>query len=137
MFYVAFKWVQRHWPGRVGRDNRIAELPVEFWIDGQHHSLHLTAKIRLYDKAAHMVICEWHEPDCMSVLLVLSRLMLVDVAVEVEQQVLARRCSVYQQLFGPPSCRCARGNIVIPMHPTDLCLVCLCSTPYPSLLPSS
>jgi len=59
VFYVAFKWVQQHWQHRIYIDNHIASLPVEFWLDGEHTDLELTANIRLYDKAAHMVVSEW------------------------------------------------------------------------------
>ena len=58
VFYVAFKWVQQHWPNRVGRDSHIGSMPVNIWLDGQAMNTVLTAKIRLYDKAAHLIICE-------------------------------------------------------------------------------
>lgn len=58
VFYIAFKWVAKYWPHRVGQDPHIVTLPVSVWVDGQPVNLDLQGKIRLYNKAAHMVISE-------------------------------------------------------------------------------
>lgn len=62
VFYIAFKWVAKYWPHRVGRDAHIVTLPVSVWLDGQPITLDLQGKIRLYNKAAHMVISECPRP---------------------------------------------------------------------------
>lgn len=56
VFYIAYKWVHKYWPHRCGRDPLIATLPVALWLDGQPVELALEVKIRLYNKAAHLVI---------------------------------------------------------------------------------
>lgn len=58
VYYMAYKWVAENWPQRVGRSTDICTLPVTFWLDDAPTQLLLTAKIRLYDKAAHFIISE-------------------------------------------------------------------------------
>lgn len=58
VFYIAFQWVHKYWPHRVGVDSHIVDVPAVFWVDGQPQVLVLSAKIRLYDKAAHMTTSE-------------------------------------------------------------------------------
>lgn len=59
VFYVQYKWVEEFWPDTLGApDNHIASHPVHFYLDGQDTDVTLTAKLRLYRKAVHLVICE-------------------------------------------------------------------------------
>lgn len=59
MFYVQYKWVQEYWPNALATpDNHIASHPAHFYLDGQVTDVQLTAKLRLYRKAVHLVICE-------------------------------------------------------------------------------
>lgn len=58
VFYVAYKWVQKYWPHRVGRGSDVCNLPGAFWVDGVPIGKALSVKIRLYNKAAHMIVSE-------------------------------------------------------------------------------
>lgn len=59
VFYVAFKWVQDNWPNNLAApDNHITSHPIRFYVDGHDTEVELTAKLRLYRKAVHLVICE-------------------------------------------------------------------------------
>jgi hypothetical protein len=60
VFYVAYKWVQEFWPDSINMpDNHIAAHPVRFYLDGHDTEVQLSAKLRLYRKAVHLVICEY------------------------------------------------------------------------------
>lgn len=63
MFYVAFKWVQEHWPHHVATGEHICDVPVVLLLDGREVSSatadKYVAKIRVYNTAAHLVISEW------------------------------------------------------------------------------
>lgn len=57
VLYVAYKWVHKYWPHRVGRgDPHVITLPAALWVEGQPVDLVLSAKIRMYNKAAHMLL---------------------------------------------------------------------------------
>jgi hypothetical protein len=59
VFYVAYKWVEDYWPNNLDTaDNHITAHPIRFYLDGQDTEVELTAKLRLYRKAVHLVICE-------------------------------------------------------------------------------
>jgi len=61
VFYVAYKWVEEYWPNNLDTpDNHITAHPIRFYLDGQDTEVELTAKLRLYRKAVHLVICEQH-----------------------------------------------------------------------------
>lgn len=62
VFYVAFKWVQEHWPRNVEEGEHIADVPISLYLDNQEVPnlvYNFKAKIRVYNTAAHLVICEW------------------------------------------------------------------------------
>lgn len=60
VFYVAYNWVAEHWPDNLEMpDNHITAHPIRFYLDGQDTEVELTAKLRLYRKAVHLVICEY------------------------------------------------------------------------------
>lgn len=63
VFYVAFKWVQQHWPHYVRAGQHVSEVPVTVYLDGEEAAtagIEFVAKIRIYNTAAHLVIskCE-------------------------------------------------------------------------------
>jgi hypothetical protein len=59
VFYVAYKWVEDYWPNNLDiPDNHITAHPIRFYLDGHDTEVELTAKLRLYRKAVHLVICE-------------------------------------------------------------------------------
>jgi hypothetical protein len=65
VFYVAYKWVHQYWPHRVGRgDPHIVTLPAALWVEGQPQDVVLSAKLRMYNKAAHMLLSEWAWMSC-------------------------------------------------------------------------
>lgn len=61
VFYVAFRWVQEHWPLHVERGEHVADVPVTLFLDGQEvpeAAPPFKARIRVYNTAAHLVIGE-------------------------------------------------------------------------------
>jgi hypothetical protein len=60
VFYVAFKWVQEHWPDNVEAGEHVSDVPVDVYLDGHavHTEVQLKARIRIYNTAAHLVIGE-------------------------------------------------------------------------------
>lgn len=60
MFYVAFKWVQQYWPDHVESGEHVSDVPVSLYLEGEEvaAAVEFVAKIRVYNTAAHLVICE-------------------------------------------------------------------------------
>jgi hypothetical protein len=61
VFYVAFKWVQEHWPKQVEDGEHVSDVPVDLYLDSREVINPITtfkAKIRVYNTAAHLVICK-------------------------------------------------------------------------------
>lgn len=60
VFYMAYDWVQEYWPDSVAMpESHITAHPACLYLDGKDTGVQLTAKIRMYRKAVHLVICEW------------------------------------------------------------------------------
>jgi hypothetical protein len=62
VFYVGFKWVQEYWPQQVEDGEHVSDVPVDLFLDSIAVTNPITAfkaKIRVYNTAAHLVICEF------------------------------------------------------------------------------
>jgi hypothetical protein len=60
VFYLAYKWAADHWPDcDSAPNNHVASSTAEFYLDGEETGVTMSAKIRLYNRAIHLVLCEY------------------------------------------------------------------------------
>lgn len=45
--------------GADSTENHVASTVAEFYLDGEDARLTMTAKVRLYNRAVHLVLCEY------------------------------------------------------------------------------
>jgi len=45
--------------GADSTENHVASTVAEFYLDGEDACLTMTAKVRLYNRAVHLVLCEY------------------------------------------------------------------------------